>query len=369
MGELARALETMSVQLDERMKSLSHERNQLRAVLASMLEGVVAVDCEERVVHMNHVAAALLGTSEADAAGKRFWELVRVQEIGDILKEVLSESADRTSEVSLNGATRVRLIEVHASPLRGPDGEIAGAVMVLFDVTELRHLETVRREFVANVSHELKTPLTAIRGFIETILEDADADEDVKRRFLERARDQALRISTLVNDLLVLSRVESEQQALEQVPLDLREVVRSSARRVSPDIRGRDLHFETVLPDEPVNLTGDEEALRQAVDNLLDNAFKYTPDGGTVRLVLRTEGPTAIIEVSDTGIGIQQHHQARIFERFYRVDKARSRELGGTGLGLSIVKHIAESHRGSVSVSSLSGEGSVFRITLPLPRA
>jgi len=366
MGQLARALESMSVQLDERLQSLSRERNQLRAVLASMLEGVVAVDGDERVVHLNHVAAGLLGTTAVDATGQRFWELVRVKEIGDLLKEVLSESGDRTREISLPGPPRERLIQVHASPLRGPDDEIAGAVMVLFDVTELRHLEMVRREFVANVSHELKTPLTAIRGFIETILDDQEVDDATKRRFLGRALDQSLRISALVNDLLVLSRVESEQEALERVHLDLRDPLAESARRVFPDLSGRHLTFETQLPEAPVPVTGDEEALRQAVDNLLDNAFKYTPDGGTVRLELKVAGDFAVIRVSDTGIGIDVLHQARVFERFYRVDKARSRELGGTGLGLSIVKHIAEAHRGAVSVSSVPGDGCVFEIRVPL---
>ncbi len=368
MGQLARALESMSVQLDERLHSLSRERNQLRAVLGSMLEGVVAVDGDERVVHLNHVAAGLLGTSAVDATGKRFWELVRIKEIGDLLKEVQSESGDRTREMSLPGSARERLIQVHASPLRGPDGEGAGAVMVLFDVTELRHLEMVRREFVANVSHELKTPLTAIRGFIETILDDHEGDDATKRRFLERALDQSLRISALVNDLLVLSRVESEREMLETVSLDLRDPLAESARRVFPDLSGRNLNFETELPEERVPVIGDEEALRQAVDNLLDNAFKYTPDGGTVRLALKVEADSAVIRVSDTGIGIDVLHQARIFERFYRVDKARSRELGGTGLGLSIVKHIVEAHRGSVSVSSVAGDGCTFRIELPLSR-
>ncbi len=368
MGQLARALERMSGQLEERMHKLARERNQLQAVLGSMLEGVVAVDREERVLHMNGVAGRLLGTSAPAAKGRRFWELVRIQEIGDTLTEVLKEAAERSREVRLPGSLRERIIEVHASPLKAPSGEVAGAVMVLFDVTELRHLELVRREFVANVSHELKTPLTAIRGFIETILDDPGSEAEIREKFLRRALAQSVRISALVNDLLVLSQVESEEQALDRHPLDLRDPVAGAARRLTSDMTGRTIAFETTLPEERVPLMGDEEALRQAVDNLLGNALKYTADEGEIRLSLEVDGDFAVISVADDGIGIDAVDQARIFERFYRVDKARSRALGGTGLGLSIVKHIAEAHGGSVDVTSAPGKGSTFRIRLPLHR-
>jgi two-component system phosphate regulon sensor histidine kinase PhoR len=365
-GKLGRAIDRMRGQLQERMESLTRERNGLRAILACMLEGVVAVDREERIVLLNKVAANLLNTPEADSIGKRVWELTRIQEVNDSLAEVLRDAVEHTREVRLTKAFRERVIELQAAPLKGAGGELLGAVLVLHDVTELRRLEEVRQEFVANVSHELKTPLTAIRGFVETLIDDGDVDEATRSRFLSRVKDQTLRISALVSDLLVLSRVESEEEALERGPVDLRSPVKDCSRRFAAHASDRNLRFETEIPEEAVIVLGDEEGLRQAVDNLLDNAFKYTPEGGSVRLGLHVEEQNAVIEVEDTGIGIETQHIGRIFERFYRVDKARSRELGGTGLGLAIVKHIVAAHNGEVTVRSVPSEGSRFSVVIPL---
>ena len=365
VGQLGRALKRMSEQLSDRLDSLSRERNQLLAVLGGMREGVVAVDVEERVVHLNEVAANLLGTTPEQALGKRIWEVTRVQEVSDTLATVLESDTEHSEEVGGEGGEGERVIELRATPLKDGAGTTAGAVLVLHDVTRLRRLETVRREFVSNVSHELKTPLTAIRGFVETLLDDGEIDEETRVRFLTRMKNQSVRLSTLVTDLLVLSRVESKSGAPDRRPLDLRDPLEDSAGRVSADATGRTIDFVSELP-EPVRVQGDEEELRQVVDNLLDNAFKHTPDGGSVRLRLEEDGENAVIEVTDTGIGIEPAHLTRIFERFYRVDKARSREMGGTGLGLSIVKNIVEAHGGRVSVESVPGEGSTFRVTLPL---
>jgi two-component system phosphate regulon sensor histidine kinase PhoR len=239
-------------------------------------------------------------------------------------------------------------------------------VVVLHDVTELRRLERIRRDFVVNVSHELKTPLTAIRGFIETLMDDPDIDMDTRSRFLARVNDQTLRLSTLVSDLLVLSRVEAEAGGIERRPVRLRQMLGECANRLTAGRLGDSLAFEQEMPDEPVIVLGDEEGLRQVVDNLLDNAIKYTPKGGNVTLRLSVEEGSAVLEVEDTGIGIEAQPIDRIFERFYRVDKASSRELGGTGLGLAIVKHIVGSHNGRLAVTSEPGQGSTFRVTLPL---
>ena len=242
---------------------------------------------------------------------------------------------------------------------------LRGAVIVLHDVTELIRLETVRRDFVANVSHELKTPLTAIRGLLETLLDDASMDAEMRRRFLEKAHVQGLRLTALVQDLLALSRIESEEGAVEHRRMDLCETVRAAVRRIDPTLTGRALTLDVSLPDEPVYVFGDEEAIRQITDNLLDNAFKYTPDGGSIGVRVSRQEENAVIRVKDSGIGIEAIHLDRIFERFYRVDKARSRELGGTGLGLAIVKHLVEALRGTIDVASEVGRGTTFRVFLP----
>jgi two-component system phosphate regulon sensor histidine kinase PhoR len=260
------------------------------------------------------------------------------------------------------------VIELHASPLRDGNGQLAGAVLVLHDVTALRRLETLRRDFVANVSHELKTPLTAIRGLVETMLDDRSMPDETERRFLEKVRDQSHRLSALVTDLLTLARIESNESRLERKRFDIRSVARESASRFAEACAQKGLAFGSELPPEAVVLESDEEALRQIVDNLLDNACKYTPPGGTVSLRIVAGEDETRIEVEDTGIGIAPADQERIFERFYRVDKARSRELGGTGLGLSIVKHLAQSLGASVSLESVVGRGSTFRVHFPSER-
>jgi two-component system phosphate regulon sensor histidine kinase PhoR len=365
-GTLARAIQQLDEELRRRLDALAHERNELTAVLGSMLEGVVAVDRSERVVHMNAVAAKLLKTSAPECIGQRIWEVTRIQEVCQMLETVLRDNAEHGREIRIADAPRGRILELHASPLRDAARAPAGAVVVLHDVTELRRLEAVRREFIANVSHELKTPLTAIRGLVETLLDDGRMSDETRRRFLEKARNQALRLSALVSDLLVLSRIESEEGAVERRPLDLRSPVRESARRLDPAGEGRDLLFRVSVPDDPVRVLGDEEAVRQIIDNLLSNAFKYTADGGVICLRLFVTNRHAIVEVEDTGIGIEPEHLDRIFERFYRVDKARSRDLGGTGLGLSIVKHLVDALDGQVDVESLAGKGTTFRVSVPL---
>ncbi|MEK7477616.1 MAG: ATP-binding protein [Candidatus Coatesbacteria bacterium] len=233
----------------------------------------------------------------------------------------------------------------------------------------IRRLETVRQDFVANVSHELKTPVTAIRGLAETLIDDPAMDRETHRGFLAKVRDQAERLSRLVGDLLALSRVESGGAALEREALDFRDPVQDSVRALESAAGAKGIGFEAAISPEPLAVRGDREALRQVADNLLDNAVKYTPAGGRVRVVLRREAGEAVLEVIDTGPGIGPEHLGRIFERFYRVDKARSRELGGTGLGLSIVRHVALAHGGQASVESTVGQGSTFRVRLPIVQA
>jgi two-component system phosphate regulon sensor histidine kinase PhoR len=366
IGKLAVAFNRMSEQLHERMETITKDKNEVIAILGGMVDGVVAIDREGRIVHINEIAADVLRAAPGESVGKRMDEAIQIPAILEILRAAIASPGGLTREVQLSEKSKGRIIEVRASVLRGVSNEPAGLVVVLHDITELRRLEQVRRDFVANVSHELKTPLTAIRGQIETLIDDPEMGAETHRRFLLKARDQTARLSNLVTDLLTISRVESGEGAVEKETLDLREPVQASARSLFPAAETKGLSPLLQIPDEPVPIHGDVEAARQIVDNLLDNAIKYTPAGGGVKVRLRIEKSEAVIEVEDTGPGIEQKHLERIFERFYRVDKARSRELGGTGLGLSIVKHLTSAMNGHVTLDSTPGKGSTFRVHFPL---
>ena len=339
IGAFVHSFNVMAGTLQERIETLTEERNRVLAVLGGMVEGVVAVDGRERVIHMNEPAAQILGADPRDSLGRALGTVTRVREIRDVLSDTLQSGVPRSREIHLPDGNGTRMLEVHSAPIHGAVREGVGALVVLHDVTELRRLESVRRDFVANVSHELKTPLTVVRATVETMLEDADMDPGVRTRFLRKLRSQSDRLTSIVTDLLSLARIESGSEQPELEPLDLRDPVRESFRALGPAAEAKGLRMAVELPDDRISIRGDRPSLRLALDNLLDNAVKYTPSGGEVALRVRTGEREAVVEVRDTGIGIEPQHGERIFERFYRVDKARSRDLGGTGLGLSIVRH------------------------------
>jgi len=364
-GELAGVLNGMARELQVRIEGISEERNRLEAILAGMVEGVIAVDREERILHLNQGAARLLEVERAASIGRPAWEVARLPAISEALARCLKDQREVDVEIRRTGADgRERIIELYGSPLAG-NGSPGGAVLVLHEVTELRRLEHIRRDFVANVSHELKTPLTVIRGIVETMQDDPAMEEDTRRRFLAKMKNQADYLSAQVSDLLSLSRLEGPRGQLDRAPLDLVALAREVAAVRAPAAESRGLHFAIELPAGSLSLDGDRRALEQALGNLLDNAIQYTPAGGQVSLTLREEAGRLLCEVADTGIGIAPGHQERIFERFYRVDKARSREQGGTGLGLAIVKHVALAHGGGITLRSTPGRGSVFTLSLP----
>ena len=366
IGQLADALNAMTEQLHVQIDTMAADRNKTLAILAGMVEGVVAVDREERVVHANAAAQAILGVDAKTALGRRIWEVMRVVEVSDALGETMRQNRVRVSEVRIPTPQKDQVIQLTATPLRNGSDQIDGAVVVLHDVSELRQLESVRRDFVANISHELKTPLTAIRGLVETLIDDHAMDPETHDRFIEKIRDQSSRLGNLVSDLLTLSRLESGPGGLRFEAMDLRETVAESCRTQTHAAETKRVDLHATMPDRPVTIEGDSEAMRELVDNLVSNAIKYTPSGGRVDVRLSAENGSAVLEVADTGIGIPPEEQSRVFERFYRVDKARSRQMGGTGLGLSIVKHVALAHGGSVSLKSASGRGSTFRVQLGL---
>ncbi len=366
IGKLARALNLMADNLKERIETISGEGNRLKAILAGMVEGVIATDIDERIVHINKAACEITSTSLENSIGKPLWEVTVLQELNDILAQTITTKSRVEKEIMVFKREGNRHIQILSAPTLSLDKKISGAVIVLHDITDLYAFERVRRDFVANVSHELKTPVTAIRALIETIVDDTDMHKDDRTRFLKKIEKQSIRLATLVGDVLTLSKQESEKGLLDGTRLDLKVVVNSVIQTLSTESSSRDISVVSEVSAEHLLINGDEEAVSQAISNLANNALKYTPHGGHVSIRLKKVGQNVVIEVEDNGIGIAPEHQQRIFERFYRVDKARSRELGGTGLGLSIVKHVAISHGGGVDVESEPGRGTVFRITIPL---
>jgi two-component system phosphate regulon sensor histidine kinase PhoR len=366
VGLLAQSLNRLADQSQQRIAEITDDRNKLQAILGSMVEGVIAVDGQERVIHLNSVAKRILHTGTSDCLGKRIWEITRLHEVSEIISETLRTGVERSAEFRRPVQSRDRIVELYSSPIRVGQDQMAGAVLVLHDVTELRRLESVRRDFVANVSHELKSPLTVVRGLVETLIDDPALPDATRLSFLEKTRRQAERLSSIVSDLLTLSRAESGLPDLRRDVIDWRDPVEESFRALSPAIEAKRISARIELPAEPVQVHADADSLRLILDNLLDNAIKYTPAGGEIVVRLRTDPGNAVLEVSDSGIGIEPQDKERVFERFYRVDKARSRALGGTGLGLSIVKHMALAHNGEVGLESSPGQGSDFWVQLPL---
>jgi two-component system phosphate regulon sensor histidine kinase PhoR len=361
-GAFAQSFNLMASQLQERIETITDDRNNLWTILSSMVEGVVAVDQQGRVILMNGVAAEILGADPRLAQGSSFESVTRVGEVQDAVAETMRSGVRRVREVLLSAVPRDRILEIYVSPIREPSG---GVVVVLHDVTELRRLEGVRRDFVANVSHELKTPLTVIRGIVETLLDDEDIEAATRVRFLQKANVQTERISSIVTDLLRLARLESEEAGGERETLDLREPVLASVRSLQPSADDKRIELRVDVSTDELLVDGDRNALRLVVDNILDNAVKYTR-AGHVSVRLTRDADRALLEIADTGVGIAPAEQERIFERFYRVDKARSRELGGTGLGLSIVRNAVHAHGGVVQCVSELGRGSTFRVWIPL---
>ena len=366
ISKLAKAFDSMSAQLANRMDTITADRNKLLAILGSMLEGVIATDGEERIVHINLAAAEILDTLPSESIGKRIWEVCRITEVIEAVASTLRTGYRQEIEARLINGPSDRVIEMHSSPIRDAAGRISGAVIVLFDATELRKLGTMRQDFITNVSHELKTPLTAIRGIIETLLEDDEMPVDRQRKFIEKLETQSSRLNKLIESLVTLSRAESEELEPQLGPLTVQDPVRQAHDSMLPTAERKGLRLTLDMPEEPLTVRGDDEALRRALDNLIDNAIKFTDPGGSVGIRVFSLGGDAIIEVSDTGIGMEPRELDRIFERFYRVDKARSRQSGGYGIGLSIVKRTAIAFGGEVTVASLPGKGSTFRIRLPL---
>ena len=362
---LARAFNAMSERLADSFAQVEQDRERLLAILSGMVEGVVAFDNDQRVLFANDRAAALLGFPAEQAVGRKLWEVTRHRAVGELVAKAFAGPGPQRQELDWGGP-QVKSLAVYVSRLPGPASP--GAVMVLHDTTDLRRLERLRQDFVANVSHELKTPLANIKSSVEVLLDGAADDPHARTGFLAEIDQQADRLHALILDLLVLARVESGDAGLEFERVPLEDAVHACLDRHRTRAEAKGQTFGGVaLGACPPDLAvwADEEALAQILDNLVDNAIKYTPKGGRVTVRYAAEDADVMLEVEDTGVGIPARDQPRVFERFYRVDKARSREVGGTGLGLAIVKHLVQAMKGTVRVTSEVGKGATFRVTLP----
>ncbi|MEM6333555.1 MAG: ATP-binding protein [Planctomycetota bacterium] len=370
---LARMLNQMARQLQDRLSTVVRQRNELGAVLSSMVEGVVAIDNDERIISLNAAAATLLRLDPANCIGRSIQEVIRNTALQKLVAETLESNDAVQSELTLRshrdsdpaGGSETH-IQAQSALLRGEAGERLGAVLVLHDVTKVRRLESVRRDFVANVSHEVKTPVAAIKAAIETLIDSPEIDDAPRDRFRSIIARQANRLDSIVEDLLSLARLEQEQGVrsdLEPSPVEpiLRSTVESCMARANEKTTS-----VAVECDPDLRAWTHPMLIEQALVNLVDNAIKYSPAETTVRVVGERVEDEVVIKVIDQGRGIEPEHLPRLFERFYRTDRARSREMGGTGLGLSIVKHVAEAHGGHVGVDSVPGNGSTFRLHLRL---
>jgi two-component system phosphate regulon sensor histidine kinase PhoR len=364
LTDLATDLNTMSTQLEDRLRGLTHEKSELHAILASMSEGVLVVDAHGRIRLANDALQQQFQVGN-EINGKTVLEVFRNIQLDTVVTEALRNGSCRNRELTTFNIGE-QWFEVKASALRETEGK--GVVVVLHDITRVKQLEAVRKDFVANVSHELRTPLSIIKGYVETLLDPQPPNSETARKFLQIVKKHSSRLETLIGDLLSISSLESQQNGLHLETVVLHSLLQTVLTDLALPIKEKRILVETTIPEALAAVEADGRRLYQVWFNLVDNAVKYTPANGRVTVSARRKNGEIECCVEDNGPGIAPEHLSRVFERFYRVDKARSRELGGTGLGLAIVKHIVQAHGGRVWVESRVGEGSAFYFTLPATR-
>lgn len=366
LSRLAITMNSMAKQIDLKISEIVRQRSEHQAILSSMVEGVLALDTEQRVISLNQAGAKLLDIDPEKVHSKTLQEVVRNSELQNFVEQTLQKAPPVEGHISLRTQQQDLFIQAHGTALLDDKQQRIGALIVLNDITQLRKLESVRRDFVANVSHELKTPVTSIKGFVETLLDGAMTDPEDMKRFLKVIARQADRLNAIIEDLLTLSKIELEGGGSEIVPseVNLRDILETAVQL--NQIKAKDKQISVIIECQTeiiANVNG--PLLEQAITNLIDNAIKYSDQGKEIRVRAEKTDNQLKIAVKDQGYGIATEHLDRIFERFYVTDKARSRKLGGTGLGLAIVKHIAQSHNGTVEVQSKLGSGSTFFIKIP----
>lgn len=365
IGNLARSINDMAIRLKNTITQITEEKNRIRAILYSMADGVIALDQSGRVLLINPPVEEIFGITQAASQGKNILGVIRNYDVEQMLKKALRMVKPLTQEVKVL-TPEPKIFRFHATPLMGQEGIRTGVVILMRDITEQSKLEQMRTEFVANVSHELRTPLTSIKGFLETLMDGALDDPYAARHFLEIMSQETERLTRLIEDLMDLSKIEERRVVHRWQPVHLSDTIGRVLAMFQPQANEKGISISVDMPDGLPSVQGDPDMLAQVLINLVDNALKYTPNGGHVNVLAAQDEDRVRVDVKDTGIGIPPESLPRVFERFYRVDKARSRELGGIGVGLAIVKHIIKAHGGEVCVQSEPGKGSTFRFTLPL---
>jgi two-component system phosphate regulon sensor histidine kinase PhoR len=366
LSDLTVAMNKMALQLSERITTIVNQRKELEAVLSCMQEGVVALDADKSIVSLNPAMARIFDTSVVDARGRSFLEVSRNHQLQQFARQAVDSSEPLSRDIALITAGKDQFFDVHSTPILNENETRTGTLIVFNNVSQLRRLENIRKDFVANVSHEIKTPLTTIKGFVETLRYGSDDDLRNTQHFLGIIERHVNRLNAILEDLLVLSRLEQQQQnsGVKLKKTALKNVLQTAVQVCQTRAEEKNITFEVTCPNDAyANL--DETLMEQALINLVDNAVKYSGKDRPVYIAAETRLDAVTISVRDHGPGIAKKHLPRLFERFYRVDKARSRDMGGTGLGLAIVKHIVNVHGGEILVDSTPGEGTIFTIHLP----
>ena len=365
IGSLADALNQMAAQLDDRIKTIINQRNELEAILSSMEEGVIAFDRDERIISINQAAARIFEKTSKHMLNRSIQEVIRNPELQQFVTQALSSTDNLEGDITLYREGE-RIIYLHSTSLRDSSEDQIGVLVVMNDVTRVRRLENIRRDFAANVSHEIKTPLTAIKGFVETLRHGSVKNPEEIERFLGIIEKHVNRLTAILEDLISLSRIEQddEKKAIKLQKNPIKNVLQTAIGNCREKADLKDITIDYVC-EENLFAMIDPTLLEQALVNLLDNAITYSHEGSSVQVSAFQKHDSIIISVQDHGTGITKEHLPRIFERFYRADKARSRDLGGTGLGLAIVKHITQAHGGYATVESTPGKGSTFSLHLP----
>jgi two-component system, OmpR family, phosphate regulon sensor histidine kinase PhoR len=366
LGSLSETMNQMAIELQKRINGMREQRNELEAVLSSMVEGIMAVDNEQKIISINKAAAQILGAIPSEVQNRSIQEVFRNTDLQNFVSSALSSDETVEKDITLYGDNE-RILNAHSATLHDAKGKSVGALIVLNEVTTLRRLETIRRDFVANVSHEIKTPITAIKGFVETLRDTAMENREDAERFLTIIEKHVDRLNAIIEDLLSLSRIEQgvEKEEINLIESRIKNIIVASAQLFEGKASSKNIEI-VISCDEDLKAKVNPPILEQAVSNLLDNAIKYSDNDSTVNVEVKQTIGETIISVHDHGCGIEKEHLSRLFERFYRADKARSRKLGGTGLGLAIVKHIAQAHQGYVDVESTPNKGSSFSVHLPI---
>lgn len=365
IGELAKAIDFMAASLRDKINSIKDKNTKMEAILSSVVNGIIAVDSNENILFINPIAQEMLNITETDIVGKHMLRVIRNNKIDNIIKDILKNKSFEESEITINYPSE-KIFRLYSNAIKYPESDrIIGLIIIIQDITEIKNLEKMRSEFVANVSHELKTPLTSIKGFVETLKAGAIEDNEAAVRFLNIIEDEANRLNRLISDILSLSEIENKKSMPRNEIIDTQEKIIEIVSLLQNQAVHKNISLNAKIDADVSKLKGDTDQFKQMLINLVDNALKYTPEGGAIEVAAYNLKNNVVIRIKDNGIGIPKEYIPRLFERFYRVDKARSRNVGGTGLGLAIVKHIILQFKGKIEVQSEVGKGTEFILSIP----